>query len=53
MGWFLLYLIECVINTILIRTFTDLNVGDAVTWLWILIPGIAFGCGAKMYKKGD
>lgn len=51
MGWFLLYLLTCVVNTVLIRIFTDLNVGDAVVWLWMIIPGIAYGCGAEMYKK--
>lgn len=51
MGWFFLYLITCAVNTILINGFTDLNLGDAVLWLWITIPGIAFGCGAEAYKK--
>ena len=51
MGWFFLYIITCIANAILINTFTDLNIGDAAMWLWIIIPGIAYGCGAEAYKK--
>ena len=51
MGWFIVYLVMCCINTILIRVCTDLNLGDAVFWLWMIIPGIAYGCGAEIYRK--
>lgn len=51
MGWYVLYIIVCAINMFLIRYFTNLNLTDAATWLWMILPGIAYGCAGEIYKK--
>lgn len=51
-GWFVVYFITCLVNAYLTWNCSGFSASDWQAWLWILIPGIAYGCGAKI-EKGE
>lgn len=50
--WSIVYFVTCLIHSWIVWSVTDRAITDVRAWLWILVPGIAYACGAKIHGRG-
>ena len=51
-GWYVVYIIACIINAAMAVLVADLHFVDWQYWAWILIPSLAYVCGQHC-ERGD
>lgn len=51
MGWFLLHLLTCFVNIVLIFAITESNAANSVFWLCIVAPFISYSCGRMVAER--
>ena len=52
-GWYVVYIIACVVNAVLASTVADLHLWDWEYWVWLLIPAIGYMSGWKRRDEED
>ena len=48
---YVLYIFMCILNAVMAVKVADLHLYDWQYWVWILIPGIVFGCGVDIGER--